>query len=157
MSTLTVRQAHLSDLEELAVLFNAYRVFQGQAPDVSAARSFLQSRLDHAESVVFIAHNDSVPMGFAQLYPSYSSVSLAKIFILNDLFVDHKGRRKGVASKLLGALQGFAWSNGAVRVTLNVAIDNAPGQALYKAQGWRRDEQFLVYHRFPEPSVTANG
>jgi GNAT superfamily N-acetyltransferase len=149
MNVVTVRQAALSDLDELATLFDQYRGFQGQASDIPAARDFLQARFDHGESVVFIAHEGNAPVGFAQLYPSYSSVSLARVFVLNDLFVHTSGRRKGVASKLLAAVEGYAWSLGAVRVTLNVARDNKPGQALYEAKGWSQDSQFFMYHRFP--------
>ena len=149
MSSITVRQAVFSDLEELAELFNQYRVFQGKESDLPAAQSFLRARFDHGESVVFIAHENSVPLGFAQLYPSYSSTSLARVFILNDLFVHENGRRKGVASRLLAALEGYAWTHGAARVTLNVARDNVQGQALYEAQGWSQDAQFFTYHHFP--------
>ena len=149
MSIITVRQANFSDLEELAELFDQYRVFQDKESDLSAARSFLRARFDHGESVVFIARESSAPLGFAQIYPSYSSTSLARVFILNDLFVHESGRRKGVASKLLAALEGYAWSHGAARVTLNVARDNRPGQELYEAQGWSKDAQFFMYHRFP--------
>ena len=88
-------------------------------------------------------------MKLAQLYPSYSSTSLARVFILNDLFVHDRARRKGVASKLLAALEGYAWSHGAARVTLNVAKDNQRGQALYEGRGWSRDAQFFMYHRYP--------
>jgi ribosomal protein S18 acetylase RimI-like enzyme len=149
MSSITVRQAVFSDLDELAELFDQYRIFQGKNSNLSAARAFLQARFDHGESVVFIAHKRSVPLGFAQLYPSYSSTSLARVFILNDLFVHEKGRRMGLASKLLAALESYAWSHGAARVTLNVAKDNESGQALYEAQGWSRDAQFFMYHRYP--------
>ena len=149
MSSITVRQAVFSDLGELAQLFDQYRVFQGKDSDMAAARVFLQARFDHGESVVFMAHENSVPLGFAQLYPSYSSTSLARVFILNDLFVHDRARRKGVASKLLAALEGYAWSHGAARVTLNVAKDNERGQALYEGRGWSRDAQFFMYHRYP--------
>lgn len=149
MSSITVRQAVLSDLDELAALFDQYREFQGQAGDLAAARDFLRARFDHGESVVFIAHLLHVPAGFAQLYPSYSSVALARVFVLNDLYVRESGRRKGVASRLLAAVEGHAWSLGAVRVTLNVARSNAHGQALYDAQGWSQDRQFHMYHRYP--------
>jgi GNAT superfamily N-acetyltransferase len=149
MSSITVRQAIMSDLEELVVLFNQYRAFQGQTGDLPAARDFLRARFNHGESVVFVAHSESVPVGFAQLYPSYSSVSLARVFVLNDLFVQEHVRRKGVASKLLAAVEDYAWSLGAVRVTLNVARDNEHGQALYEALGWSRDRQFHMYHRYP--------
>jgi GNAT superfamily N-acetyltransferase len=149
MSSVTVRQAVLSDLAELATLFNQYREHQGEANDLIAAQQFLQARFNHGESVVFIAHDANVPVGFAQLYPIYSSVSLKRVFVLNDLFVHESGRRKGVASKLLTAIETYAWSLGAVRVTLNVARNNKSGQALYEAKGWSQDSQFFMYHRFP--------
>jgi GNAT superfamily N-acetyltransferase len=149
MSSISVRQAVLSDLDELTQLFDQYRQFQGQKSDLSAARNFLGARFNHGESVLFIAHAGSSPVGFAQLYPSFSSVSLARVFVLNDLFVSESGRRKGVASKLLLAVEAYAWSLGAARVTLNVTRDNKPGQALYEALGWSQDVQFFIYHRFP--------
>ena len=149
MSSLDIRQATLADLDELADLFDQYRAFQGKPRDLSAAREFLHARLTHGESVVFMARAAAGPVGFAQLYPSYSSVSLARVFILNDLFVQEAGRRQGVASKLLAAVEAFAWSQGAVRITLNVARNNTSGQALYEASGWSKDAQFFMYHRFP--------
>jgi ribosomal protein S18 acetylase RimI-like enzyme len=149
MNTLTVRPAVQSDLDELAALFDQYRGFQGRASDLPAARAFLQARFDQGESLVLIAHEGSVPIGFAQLYPSFSSVSLARVLILNDLFVHPSARRKGVASQLLAALEDQAWGAGAVRLSLNVARGNLEAQALYEAQGWRRDEAFFMYHRYP--------
>lgn len=88
MTTLTVRQAVYTDLDALSELFDRYRVFQGKESALAAARAFLKARFDHGESVVFLAHDaSSMPLGFAQLYPSYSSTALARVFILNDLYV----------------------------------------------------------------------
>lgn len=148
MFPLTIRQAVLTDLDALAPLFDSYRQFYGQPSDISAARAFLRARFEHGESFVFIAHDGDTPVGFTQLYPSFSSVSLARIFVLNDLFVHECARRKGVASKLLSAATAFAQALGAVRVSLSTAISNERAQALYHAAGWTRDQQFLVYH-FP--------
>ena len=150
MNTFHIRQAVFSDLDELAELFDEYRQFQGQAGDLLAARDFLKARFDHGESIVFIAHVNAAPVGFAQLYPSWSSTALARVFVLNDLFVHPRGRRTGVASGLLAAAERYAWSQGAVRVSLNVAQGNAPGQALYGARGWTRDDRFHAHHRLPE-------
>jgi GNAT superfamily N-acetyltransferase len=149
MNDISVRQAVLSDLDELAALFDAYRVFQGRPSDPAAARAFLRERFDHGESVVFMAFDGARAIGFAQLYPSFSSVAMQRVFILNDLFVHADGRRRGVASALLAAVERHAGSLGAVRVTLNVARDNLPGQALYAAQGWTLDTQFDMFHRYP--------
>lgn len=161
MSSLVVRQAVLADLEPAAVLFDACRQFQGQPADLGAARAFLRARFEHGQSVVFLAHeaaaagphearaDGSGALGFAQLYPSFSSVALARVFILNDLFVAEAGRRRGVASALLAAVEAHAWAMGACRVTLNVALENREGQALYLARGWAPDAQFRMFHRFP--------
>jgi len=145
---IAVRQAVLAELDELAALFDAYRQFQGRSADLEAARAFLKERFDHGESVVFIARDGNRPGGFAQLYPSFSSVSLSRVFVLNDLFVSPAFRRKGVASALLEASESYAWSLGASRITLNVARENFTAQELYKAKGWSLDEQFYMLHRF---------
>lgn len=150
MNPPSVRQAVLADLEELATLFDQYRQFQGQPSELAAASSFLRERFNHGESVLFICHDGDAAVGFAQLYPSFSSVSLSRVFVVNDLFVHASGRRKGVASMLLSAIESYAWSFGSARVTLNVARGNHPAQRLYEEQGWKQDDQFFMYHRFPE-------
>ncbi|HEY0666339.1 MAG TPA: GNAT family N-acetyltransferase [Gallionella sp.] len=146
MSNITVRQAVLSDIEALIPLFDSYRQFYGRPSDISAARVFLLDRFNHGESFLFIAHVGNTPVGFTQLYPSFSSASLARVFVLNDLFVHEQARRKGVASKLMTAATEFAKSLGAVRVSLSTATTNQTAQALYQSARWKRDEQFFVYH-----------
>src|SRR3954466_9927654 len=101
MSTISIRQATIADIEALSVLFDGYRQFYGRDSDVPAAKKFLIDRFGNGESVLFIAHDGAEPVGFTQLYPSFSSVSLGRIYVLNDLFVSERGRRKGVASGLL--------------------------------------------------------
>ena len=146
MSNITVRQAVLSDIEALELLFDGYRQFYGRPSDIPAARKFLLARFNHGESMLFIALEDNNPVGFTQLYPSFSSVSLARTFVLNDLFVHEQARRKGVASKLMSAAVEFASTLGAVRISLSTARTNEIAQTLYQSADWKRDEQFFVYH-----------
>lgn len=146
MNTVVVRQAVLSDLDTLAPLFDGYRQFYGRAANLAAAREFLAARFNHNESVLFIAHDGEAAIGFAQLYPSFSSASLARIFVLNDLFVQEYARGNGVATKLLAAAAHYAKSLGAVRLTLSTATTNTTAQSVYEATGWKRDDQFYVYH-----------
>ena len=150
MSHLVVRQAALADLEVVTDLFDQYRQFQGKGADLEACRAFLRDRFNHGESVIFIAMStrQPQPIGFAQLYPSFSSTALARVFILNDLFVAPAGRRMGVASALLLAVESHAWSCGACRVSLNVARSNVPAQDLYRARGWVADQEYFTFHRF---------
>jgi len=150
MSSPVVSQAVLADLDPLARLFDSYRQFQGRPSDVPAAREFLRARFEHGESVIFLGRIDGEALGFAQLYPSFSSVGLARVYVLNDLFVDERARRRHVAASLLDAIEDYARSMGAVRMTLNVARANPAAQALYQARGWQQDEHFFMFHRYPQ-------
>jgi GNAT superfamily N-acetyltransferase len=153
VSSITVRQAVFADLGALAPLFDAYRQFYGQGGDLAGARAFLRERFEHTQSVVFIAEEGDRGVGFAQLYPSFSSVSMARTFVLNDLFVAADRRRKGIGEMLLQAAAEFARNVGAARLTLSTAVANAPAQALYESAGWRRDENFYVYTLATKPSA----
>lgn len=150
MNPIFVRQAVLADLEALVPLFDGYRQFYEKASDPEAARAFLRERFNHGESVVFLALDGAVPVGFTQLYPSFSSALLARTFILNDLFVVPGHRRTGVGARLLHAATEFARSLGAVRVTLTTDIKNTSAQATYEAEGWKRDQEYYVYHFLPQ-------
>lgn len=151
MCNISVRQAVLSDIDAIVPLFSAYREFYGRAADLVGVRSFLLERFEHGESVLLVAEAGGVVVGFTQLYPSFSSVSLARTFLLNDLYVQPQHRRKGVASKLLAAAVDFCRALGAVRLTLSTATGNESAQALYAAAGWKRDEKFYVYHLVVQP------
>lgn len=146
MTSLTIRQAVLADLATLAPLFDGYRQFYGRDSDLGAAQDFLRARFEHGQSVLFLALDGDTPLGFAQLYPSFSSVSMARVFVLNDLYVAPAARQMGVATGLLQAAADFARQLGAVRLSLSTAVTNTSAQALYARSGWKRDEQFLVYH-----------
>lgn len=141
-----IRQALLGDLELLAPLFDAYRIFYGQEPDLGRAREFLRERLALRESVIFLAERHSEgnvePVGLMQLYPGFSSVAARRLWILNDLFVDSSARGQGIGRALLEASREYARLTGACRVTLSTAADNTLAQGLYEDFGFRRDPDF---------------
>lgn len=154
MTEITVRQAALTDIDNLVPLFDGYRRFYGRLSNPDAARTFLRERLGNKESVVFIAYDgNNRPAGFTQLYPSFSSVSLARLFILNDLYVDPSARWKGAAKALMNTAGDYARQQGAIQLTLSTATDNRAAQALYESQGWKRDDEFLVYNLMIKDSV----
>lgn len=140
------RQASVADIETLVPLFDAYRVFYGKPSDAALARAFLLERFQHSQSIIFLALQDSgAAIGFTQLYPSFSSVSAARTFILNDLFVVPEARRTGVAAQLLVAAADYGRAVGAIRLSLSTATSNASAQALYVSEGWVRDADFHAY------------
>ena len=139
MSDLSITRAGPADLDALARLFDAYRQFYEQPSDVAAARDWLRSRLRMGESQVLVARRGGEAVGFAQLYPMFSSVQLARTWILNDLFVLPTTRRGGVARALLDAAAAFAREDGAAGISLETTRDNAAARALYRAAGWQED------------------
>jgi GNAT superfamily N-acetyltransferase len=141
-----VRRATLDDLEILAPLFDAYRQFYRRESDVAGARQFLFDRLGREESVIFVAFDGSAAVGFTQLYPLFSSAAMARIFILNDLFVAPEARGKGVGTALLSAAADYGREQGAVRLGLSTEVTNTTAQSVYERAGWKRDTAFFVYH-----------
>lgn len=140
-----IRKPAESELRELSRLFDSYRVFYGQPSDPQAAFSFLKERFENGESVLFIVFVSGTMAGFTQLYPSYSSVGLQRIYVLNDLFVHPDHRKKGLGEALLRRAQGFCREVQARGLALETARDN-PAQRLYERLGWKTDTG--VFHYF---------
>jgi ribosomal protein S18 acetylase RimI-like enzyme len=140
---ITVRKATLQDLDELSILFNAYRIFYKQQGDIAAAREFLSERLLSNESVIYVAFNGENAVGFTQLYPIFSSVSLKNAWLLNDLYVQPSARRSGVAETLLNMAREHGIDTGAKWLLLETARDNFPAQSLYEKNGWVRAEDIF--------------
>lgn len=140
MPAIATRRATLQDLDAVAPLFDAYRGFYGQESDLERARAWLRERMQRDESVVLLAQREARIVGFAQLYPMFSSVHTARTWILNDLYVHAAARRGGAARALLDAAAAFARDGGAGAIALETTRDNAPARALYRAAGWREDD-----------------
>lgn len=142
-----ITRAGPEDLDAAAPLFDAYRQFYGQRSDVGSARAFLAERLRRDESVVFLALDGkpAAAVGFMQLYPSFSSVSLRRLWILNDLFVHPDGRRGGVGRRLLERAREWAVETQAKGLVLATAVSNKSAQSLYESCGWKRDDEFQHY------------
>jgi GNAT superfamily N-acetyltransferase len=141
-----IKRAGAEDLHIAAPLFDAYREFYGQRSDVAAAHAFLAERLRRDESVVFLAvEPGGQALGFMQLYPSFSSVSLRRLWILNDLFVHPDGRRGGVGRRLLERAREWAVETDAKGLILSTAVGNRAAQSLYESCGWKRDDEFRHY------------
>src|SRR4051812_7549201 len=119
MGDVRVSQADISSIDDLVILFDGYRQFYNRESAVDSARTFLSARINNKESVIFIAYLDNKPAGFTQLYPSFSSLSLSRTFILNDLYVAPDARRNAVASKLMNAAKEYVKSVGAIKLTLS--------------------------------------
>ncbi|GAB6262249.1 GNAT family N-acetyltransferase [Photobacterium sp. R1] len=120
-----------AELEQVEVLFDAYRQFYEQSSDLEAARLFIAMRLEAQDSVIFLAQNETgEALGFVQLYPSFSSVAMKRMWYLNDLYVAENDRHQGVARALLKHVETFAKETNALTVKLATAASNEKAKAL---------------------------
>ncbi len=149
-----VRPAQLSDLDVLADLFDQYRQFYDQAPDLPRASSFIAQRLQRGDSVILLAEaprqqslQDQQPQGFCQLYPSFCSIGAAPIQVLSDLFVHPEARRLGVGAALLQAAEAQGRALSLQHLELTTAHTNLRAQQLYASQGWVQDLVYRTYCR----------
>ena len=132
------------DLGDLHGLVEKYRAFYKQ-PESDKTLDFLRQRIENDEAVAFIARVGGDAVGFTLLYPTFSTVSLSNIWLLNDLYVEEAVRGQGIASELMDVAEAAAKSAGATRVFLRTANDNGPAQSLYEGRNWVMDEVFRRY------------
>ncbi|NMH73521.1 GNAT family N-acetyltransferase [Bacillus sp. RO2] len=141
-----IYQATMKDLEGAANLFNMYRTFYQQTSDLDGAKAFIKNRLENEDSVIYIAKINHEYVGFTQLYPTFSSISMKQAWILNDMFVDSMARNQGVGGKLLQKAKEFANQTGAKSISLETTPDNVGAQRLYEKSGYKKDDQFYHYY-----------
>ncbi|AKG20853.1 GNAT family N-acetyltransferase [Calothrix sp. 336/3] len=137
--------AQADHIEDLSRLFDRYRVFYNQESDVVSCQQFLHERLQNRDSVIFVAEDNQVLTGFTQLYPSFSSVSMKRVWILNDLFVAEDYRRQGVATLLMDTAEQYAVESGAIRIVLATQVSNLSAQKLYESRRYIQDKDFYHY------------
>lgn len=145
---ITIHRADSRHLELLLPLFDGYRQFYRQPSNLEAEEAFLRERILKQESVIFVALVGNKGAGFTQLYPSFSSVTMQRQWILNDLFVEPEFRKLGVADAIMQTAEEFSYADNAKGLVLSTAVDNLPAQTLYEKRGWKRDTAFYTYEKY---------
>ena len=140
-----IHQATIEDLEGVSNLFNLYRMFYEAESDLEGAKNYIRERIESKESVIFVVKDKQKYVGFTQLYPTFSSISMKRAWILNDLYVDLEARKQGVGEILLHKAKDFAVESEAKSISLSTAPDNFSAQRLYEKSGYVRDSQFYHY------------
>lgn len=141
-----VRKANANDLAQLSELFDGYRQFYQQQSNPAAAKAFLADRIEKNQSVIFVVEKGGQLLGFTQLFPSFSSVSMQRLWVLNDLFVASHARKQGVAEKLMTAAQAFAEQSDSKGLILETDLENTQAQNLYDKLGYIKQDS--TYHYF---------
>ena len=142
---INLKKATLDDANMIGEVFDLYRIFYNQVPDISVAQQFIAERLKNNESTIFFVEENGICLDFTQLYPTFDSVNVRKKIVLYDLFVREEYRRKGIAESLMNAAKEYASQNNFGSIELSTNKTNLPGQTLYESLGYIRDSEFYSY------------
>ncbi|WP_347922216.1 GNAT family N-acetyltransferase [Pontimicrobium sp. SW4] len=141
---MTIIKVTTEHLEDLIPLFDGYRQFYKQPSNIKKARTFLNERISKNESVIYIAYIDKQAVGFMQLYPLFSSVSMQPMYLLNDLYVDANIRNKGVGQQLIKAAEDLCIEKGYKGLGIQTEVTN-PAQHLYERVGFVKDPDLHLF------------
>jgi GNAT superfamily N-acetyltransferase len=140
-------QASRAFVPTVAPLFDAFRVSHGQPSDFALSSSYLDQRLAYGQSLLFVSKTARhQPIGFAQIYPSFSSLALKPVWILNDIFVLPEARGQGEATRLLRFIKNAAQRAMVARISLATLNENLIAQKAFEGLGWEPDQSFKHWH-----------
>ena len=141
---MTIVKANIDHLEHIIPLFDAYRVFYKQSTDLIKAKEFLFKRFKNKDSIIFIAYINGKAVGFTQLYPLLSSVSMQPMYLLNDLYVNSDYRNKGIGEALIDKAKQLCISENNKGLALQTAHNN-PAQHLYERLDFKKDTDLYFF------------
>jgi ribosomal protein S18 acetylase RimI-like enzyme len=146
---LRIIEAGPNDVDSVAELLDEYRQFYEAESDLPGARAFLEKRIEKNESAVFLAlggaNGSEKALGFVQLYPLFSTVSLEPVWNLNDLYVSPSARHSGVGRALIERARELAVATGSRGLIMSAGHDTHGVHELIHAVGFVRDDEFIHY------------
>jgi len=144
-----IRDAKISDIDNLSTLFNSYRVFYKQDSNLNIAKDFISCRIDIGDSKIYVCEVNKILTGFVQLYPLFSSTRVSKYWLLNDLFVDSSQRGKGYSKLLIKKAKELILNTDACGMMLETDKTNTIGNSLYPNIGFKKNVLSNFYEWTP--------
>lgn len=140
-----VRKATVSDAEELGVLFDLFRQFYRQEPDLQGATDYIKARLNYEDSAIYVASSNDKLVGFTQLYPLFSSIGMKRMWLLNDLYVMEEHRNNNWGHQLIDAAKRLAANTNAAAILIETEKTNTRAQKLYAEVGFEEPDTLFYY------------
>jgi GNAT superfamily N-acetyltransferase len=137
-----------ADLLELLPLMRGYCDFYEVDPsddDLLAMSRALIADPDREGTQLIARDDEGRASGFATIFWTWTTLSAARIGVMNDLFVTERARGTGVAEALIAACAERCRGYGAVSLDWTTARDNHRAQRLYERVGAKRDERWVDY------------
>jgi GNAT superfamily N-acetyltransferase len=131
------------DLDQLLPLMRDYCEFYRVDPtdeELLAMSRALIADPDREGVQIIARDGDGHAVGFATIFWSWSTLSAARIGVMNDLFVSPDARGSGLAEALIAECVERCRARGARSLGWQTAKDNLRAQAVYERVGADREE-----------------
>jgi len=129
------------DLADLLPLMADYCAFYETSPPPDQLAALSRALLDdpETEGLQLLARDEqSVAVGFATLYWTWSTTRASRLAVMNDLFVSPEARGAGAGRALIDACAERARARGCAALEWQTAPDNHTAQRVYDATGAER-------------------
>lgn len=142
-----IRLIEKSDASLLVPVFDAYRQFHDQDSDEAGVRKYLAAHLDAGDFPGVVAIDDHGKVaGFSLVVPTFSSIQLERVWVLDALYIEPDHRQTGLAVRLMVRLLALAKECGINHMSVVTDKSNTRAQAHYRKMGWKQSE-FLRFER----------
>lgn len=142
---MNIKRSNINDLNRLAEVFDTYRQHFKQPSELEQVKAFLKARMSNDEAIVYLVETGEEINGFVVLYPSFSSIGLSPIWILNDFYLYSGSNKRQMAKQLLDKISEDCQEAGAIRIEVTTRKENHRLHKLYKEYGFEKDYKYDYY------------
>lgn len=141
-TTPVVTKLTRANFKEIYSLYLKYRESANVKSSIQEVKKFLNDENRRTEDEIFAAKIGEKPVGFLHFGKEYSTLSGNIRYRMKALFVDEDYQGKGIAKKLVKAMQDFA---GDKEVIVKARRSNEHSPYLYPRTGFHEDDKFIHF------------
>jgi GNAT superfamily N-acetyltransferase len=137
-----IRQASGGEVDAVLAMYEWLFEPPGRRPagwEPRYARAVLADALGSPDSVVLVAEDGDVLIGFCTAYVTLESVRFGRRCWVEELAVHPERRSQGIGARLLADARAWAAEHGATHLKLDSATDRADAHRFYERErpSWR--------------------
>lgn len=137
-----IREAKPTDVEAVTTLMRDFAAFEELADFFEATPENLAAVMfgEHAFVNGLIAEENGEVIAYALFYPSYATFRGQRGLYLEDLYIAHNHRGRGIGGAMIRKIAQIAKEHGCQRLDFQVLEWNKPAIGFYEKLGADRDE-----------------
>lgn len=130
------------NFREVYPLYQKYRQSAGVTASIKEIGDYLTAESRRCEDEIFISKKDNQAIGFLQCGKEFSTLRPDFRYRIKAMFVDTAFRGKGIAKKLIQAMQDFA---GEKEIVVKAKRSNKNSPEVYRNTNFHEDSEYFHF------------